>query len=59
MEQYYSDLLGPDEDAINKFWKNYFEMCTMSVPTTGMEIPYEESNLNRVCREFDILDSLR
>ena len=59
MEQYYSDLLGPDEDAIDKFWTNYFETCTMSAPTTGMEMPHEESNLDRAIREFDVLDSLR
>ena len=59
MEQYYSDLLGSDEGTINNFWTNYFETCTMSAPTTGMEMPHEESNLDRAFREFDILDSLR
>lgn len=59
MEQYYRDLLGPNKGTINLFWKNYFETCTMSVPTTGMEMPHEESNLNRYFREFDILNSLR
>lgn len=59
MEQYYSDLLGPDKDSINNFWTNYFKMCTMSVPTTGMEMPHEEPNLSLALREFDFLDRLR
>lgn len=59
MEQDYRDTLGTDSEVINKFWTDYFKQCTMGTQTTGMEMPHEESNLDRVFREFDILDSLR
>jgi hypothetical protein len=43
MEQYYFDLLGKEEQVITEFWNSYFETCTMSEPSTGMEMPHEET----------------
>jgi hypothetical protein len=47
MEQYYFDLLGKEEQVITEFWNSYFETCTMSEPSTGMEMPHEETVIKK------------
>tara|TARA_R110002153_G_scaffold38920_1_gene112562 strand:- start:516 stop:716 length:201 start_codon:yes stop_codon:yes gene_type:complete len=43
MEQSYLEILGSNVDVINRFWNEYFKGCTMSTPTTGLEMPHEEN----------------